>query len=52
MEFLELPQDIIWDGAQSPTLSPEYLSNASPEQILLLDVFSEDSFANGKYFAN
>lgn len=47
MEFLELPQDILWDGDQSPTLSPEYLSNASPEQILIF----EDSFAPGKYFA-
>lgn len=41
MEFLELPQEIIWDGDQSPTLSPEHLSNASPEQILIF----EDSFA-------
>lgn len=44
MENLELPQDIIWDGGQSPTLSPAYYSNASVDEILIF----EDSFANGK----
>jgi len=46
MEFLELPQDI-WDGDQSPTLSPEYLSNASPEQILIFeDIFAAELIPN------
>lgn len=44
MESLELPQDILWDGDQSPTLSPAHLSNASGEEILIF----EDSFAIGK----
>lgn len=47
MEFLELPQDIIWDGNQSPMLSPTHLSNASTEQVLIF----EDNFANGKQFS-
>lgn len=46
MESLELPQDIIWDGEQTPTLSPTHFSDASSEQILIF----EDSFATGKYF--
>jgi len=37
MESLELPQDIIWDGDQSPSLSP----NASIEEVLIF----EDGFA-------
>lgn len=45
MEILELPQDIIWDGDQSPmTLSPDHFSDASAEQILIF----EDSFVTGK----
>lgn len=45
METLELPQDIIWDGGQSPmALSPDHFSDASAEQILIF----EDSFATGK----
>lgn len=45
MEILELPQDILWDGDQSPmTLSPDHYSDASAEQILIF----EDSFATGK----
>lgn len=41
MESLELPQDIIWDGGQSPSLSP----NASIEEVLIF----EDGFATGKF---
>lgn len=44
MESLELPQDIIWDGEPTPTLSPTHFSDASSEQILIF----EDSFATGK----
>lgn len=44
MEVLELPQDIIWDGKQTPMLSPTHFSSASPEEILIF----EDNFANGK----
>lgn len=44
MESLELPQDILWDGDQSPTLSPAHLSDANGEQILIF----EDCFATGK----
>lgn len=43
MESLELPQDIIWDGDHTPTLSPTHFSDASVEQILIF----EDCFATG-----
>lgn len=45
MESLQLPKDILWDGDQSPSLSPAQFSNASEEEILIFD----DSSATGKY---
>lgn len=46
MEILELPQDLIWDGDQSPTLSPGHLSDASAETLIFEDSFATELIPN------